>query len=675
MKAQTKMIAASLVVIMLALSAVGGVTYSWFSDSEETDINVSTASMDIKATWGNAVITPNDGNTTATVNAQTGSISIGNLVSDRTILFAYNLSYKSSIDTVYRVYAEISYDDNSQLDQNDKDNIFVNGNKLSTADNEGKIILVDWKSLEKTTGEEYINLTDISKITINTEGNYTPTKVNGAIPSKNFGVKIVAELYQGDYPYDTKNVIVNNGEATITEELLSGSNLVVSSNLTENGQTVDVEIDFDSASLQTMKNESITKITVEKAETNNIQVNDGEVAIAAIDVTVGDSNTSFNLNGQAIVSITVSGYVSNPVVYYYDETSMSSTEATIINSSYDSVENTTTIKFIATHFSLYYVSNAPEDTKVWDGSISMPIIDDDEKTVTIKTASQLAGFAQIVNDGISFTGYTVNLESDLNLNGIEWVPIGNSTNKFSGKFDGQSNTISNLNVDMPGISYVGLFGFTTGGEIKNLTVENANVTGRLGVGVVAGSPYTSMYSNINVIGHIEVTGMAYVGGVGGRNAYASWTNIVIDADDTSFVKANSVENEVAYRTYVGGVIGFMGEGGHKLTNVTSNIDVIGSTIDVGGIVGIAHYGNSFIDCSSSGDVTITNAADASDVEEIGGIAGVWHNQNGTTVTFKDCVFTGTLKTNITEGVDLTDNTITGKAYSSSGTGVLIIENT
>ncbi len=408
MKAQTKMIAASLVVIMLALSAVGGVTYSWFSDSEETDINVSTASMDIKATWGNAVITPNDGNTTATVNAQTGSISIGNLVSDRTILFAYNLSYKSSIDTVYRVYAEISYDDNSQLDQNDKDNIFVNGNKLSTADNEGKIILVDWKSLEKTTGEEYINLTDISKITINTEGNYTPTKVNGAIPSKNFGVKIVAELYQGDYPYDTKNVIVNNGEATITEEFLSGSNLVVSSNLTENGQTVDVEIDFDSASLQTMKNESITKITVEKAETNNIQVNDGEVAIAAIDVTVGDSNTSFNLNGQAIVSITVSGYVSNPVVYYYDETSMSSTEATIINSSYDSVENTTTIKFIATHFSLYYVSNAPEDTKVWDGSISMPIIDDDEKTVTIKTASQLAGFAQIVNDGISFTGYWIN---------------------------------------------------------------------------------------------------------------------------------------------------------------------------------------------------------------------------------------------------------------------------
>ncbi len=105
------------------------------------------------------------------------------------------------------------------------------------------------------------------------------------------------------------------------------------------------------------------------------------------------------------------------------------------------------------------------------------------------------------------------------------------------------------------------------------------------------------------------------------------------------------------------------------------LPVIGSTIDVGGIVGIAHYGNSFIDCSSSGDVTITNAADASDVEEIGGIAGVWHNQNGTTVTFKDCVFTGTLKTNITEGVDLTDNTITGKAYSSSGTGVLIIENT
>jgi hypothetical protein len=172
---------------------------------------------------------------------------------------------------------------------------------------------------------------------------------------------------------------------------------------------------------------------------------------------------------------------------------------------------------------------------------------------------------------------------------------------------------------------------------------------------------------------VEVNGLAYVGAVGGKNAYASWSDITVNVDETSYVNANSVANGTAYRTYVGGVCGFNGEGGHSFKNISSNIDVTGSTIDVGGLFGMAHYGNSFVNCSCSGDVEITAAAEAADAEEIGGIAGVWHNQNGTKVTFDGCSFTGTLKANITEGVDLSDNTIVGKAYSTSGTGELIIK--
>ena len=58
---------------------------------------------------------------------------------------------------------------------------------------------------------------------------------------------------------------------------------------------------------------------------------------------------------------------------------------------------------------------------------------------------------------------------------------------------------------------------------------------------------------------------------------------MIRADKGSYVKAQSE----TYRTYVGGVVGFMGEGNNVLSNVESNIDVIGSTCDVGGITGIA----------------------------------------------------------------------------------------
>ena len=288
--------------------------------------------------------------------------------------------------------------------------------------------------------------------------------------------------------------------------------------------------------------------------------------------------------------------------------------------------------------------------------------------------SQLINFQEQVNNGNTFKKSTVVLTNDIDLSCIaNWKPIGNSENSFQGTFDGQNHTIKNLNCVMEGKSNIGLFGMTVNGEIKNLTVENAIITGRLNVGVVAGTPYTSKYTNVSVTGHVEVNGMSYVGGVGGKNAYANWTNITINVDETSYVNANSIENGTAYRTYVGGVVGFMGEGGHTFENVTSNINVSGSTCDVGGITGIAHYGNTFSNCVSTGNVEITNANEANDAEEMGGIAGVWHN-GGANVTFTNCSFTGKLEANLTEGVDLSNNTITGKPYSESGKGKLIIND-
>lgn len=275
---------------------------------------------------------------------------------------------------------------------------------------------------------------------------------------------------------------------------------------------------------------------------------------------------------------------------------------------------------------------------------------------TIVLYSNLDELATLVNSGNTFKGLTVQLGSDIDLNNEEWTPIGNSTYSFQGTFDGDGHTISNLLIT-GNKSNVGLFGFTTDGEIKNLTVENASVSGRLNVGVVAGTPYTSKYTNITVKGHVEVNGMAYVGAVGGKNAYANWTDITVDVDDTSYVYADSVEGGTAYRTYVGGVIGFMGEGKHTVKNVTSNIDVTGTVCDIGGIVGIAHYGNTFENVTCSGSVTNTNTNEE-DLAETGAIAGVWHNQSGYTVTFVDCTYTG--NSNVA---------LVGAAYYASKSGV------
>ena len=49
MKAETKMIVAAAVVAALALTAVSGITYSWFSDSESTEVTINAAKVDMDA--------------------------------------------------------------------------------------------------------------------------------------------------------------------------------------------------------------------------------------------------------------------------------------------------------------------------------------------------------------------------------------------------------------------------------------------------------------------------------------------------------------------------------------------------------------------------------------------------------------------------------------------------
>ena len=122
----------------------------------------------------------------------------------------------------------------------------------------------------------------------------------------------------------------------------------------------------------------------------------------------------------------------------------------------------------------------------------------------------------------------------------------------------------------------------------------------------------------------------------------------------------------------------MGEGSlGVIYNATSNIDVIGSTFGVGGISGNAHYGNTIENCSSSGNVTLQYAQDAGDQYTIGGIAGLWVNNEAGAVTFRNCSFTGTLTTGRL-GVDYSaevqeTNVIVGAKYTNSTEGELIIE--
>lgn len=117
--------------------------------------------------------------------------------------------------------------------------------------------------------------------------------------------------------------------------------------------------------------------------------------------------------------------------------------------------------------------------------------------VEIATAEQLFAFAETVNNGDGMSKKLVRLTANIDLEGKEWTPIGQTgtsygaTNYFQGTFDGQGYTISNLSITKTndGEHYAaGLFGFVDAADavIKNVKVDGAVVTGRHWVGVIAG---------------------------------------------------------------------------------------------------------------------------------------------------------------------------------------------
>ena len=85
----------------------------------------------------------------------------------------------------------------------------------------------------------------------------------------------------------------------------------------------------------------------------------------------------------------------------------------------------------------------------------------------------LAEFRDEVNglngkEAKTFAGYTITLQVNIDLGGVEWTPIGTSENPFSGFFDGNNKTISKLKITTDR-KYNGLFGYVVSDTYADLT--------------------------------------------------------------------------------------------------------------------------------------------------------------------------------------------------------------
>ncbi len=204
-------------------------------------------------------------------------------------------------------------------------------------------------------------------------------------------------------------------------------------------------------------------------------------------------------------------------------------------------------------------------------------------------------------------GGTYRLEADLNMAGVAFSPIGNEkTGVFTGSFDGNGHTISNLDVYLPDNKYVGLFGCLDGATVKNLRLTNVRASGYRYVGGIAGCALGECsIENCQVSGSVEAV-------------YA-----IIDVN-------------------VGGIVGYFEAGTvsgcENAASVYGHYQTTGTKIAAGGIVGKNNAGE-LQNCDNGGDVTAkselpNNSSYGYAYAYAGGIIGL--NEQGAVSSCNNC---------------------------------------
>jgi hypothetical protein len=200
------------------------------------------------------------------------------------------------------------------------------------------------------------------------------------------------------------------------------------------------------------------------------------------------------------------------------------------------------------------------------------------------------------------------LTADIDLSGAEWVPIGTISgnaiedtdiSNFSGTFDGQGHVIRNMKITGEGYEWSGLFGYTYSATIKNVGMENTNISIARSAGAIAGGicghACDTSISNCYNTGCVSASSLPcdyYTGAwSGGICGYTIESNIdsCYNTGSVSALSSNPVANP-----YAGGICGYFSDiysikncynTGSVTASYSSSVSEYWHSADAGGICG------------------------------------------------------------------------------------------
>jgi len=201
--------------------------------------------------------------------------------------------------------------------------------------------------------------------------------------------------------------------------------------------------------------------------------------------------------------------------------------------------------------------------------------------------------------------------------GEGFSPIGNSTTKFTGHYNGKGHTVSSLYINRPSVKYVGLFGYFYGAtSVDSLRVTNANITGSSYVGPLVGyntGTVTSCYASGTVSATGTATNDGYIGGLVGYSSKTvshCYTNTSVTGayyvgglagyNKSTIQNCYALGSVTGTKQYTGGLVGYNYSTG--IINNCYSTGVVTGVADVGGLVGknSKTVSNSFWDKETSG---------------------------------------------------------------------------
>lgn len=256
----------------------------------------------------------------------------------------------------------------------------------------------------------------------------------------------------------------------------------------------------------------------------------------------------------------------------------------------------------------------------------------DENTLYISHAKQLIALANPVGKYEALSKYLNNTQAEIILTadidfGADALSEENTVSpieSFTGSFNGNSYTISNLRIDAVK-GEAGLFA-TVGGDAENvaqftdITFDNVYITGRGEAGALAGAAgeFTEIRNvsikNSGSAGYVSgaVAG-AIVGSMAGGTVTDAYADVSVDGDYSA-----------------GGLVGIMNAGAIRTSSSLADVTVSGmaasenedAVYGVGGLVGIAR--GEIEQSFSAGTVKVTDAkaVGGKSVAGIGGLVGV-----------------------------------------------------